>query len=163
MASTSSTIPHQPVVVRPPNLPVHKTGISGDSYFKTSSNVAFSQGHIQEIDYELQQAKATTLDYNVYPTLGQAPDNKVNYPWAPVNFTEVGTFKGRNNWVKDALERIPQVTHQVFNQARDFLCEIMYRNGTVHGMTEKSHSQLSERGPMQQSRYSRPYRIRQQF
>ena len=85
----------------------------------------------QEINQEI-----VPVEYSCYPPLGKVPASVINYLWPSADYNKVASYKNRSEWMQDVVARIPSVTYEIFNQTRDRLYEIMYKNGPVHAMTE---------------------------
>ena len=92
--------------------------------------------NMQEINQEIEAALAIPVEYSCYPPLGKVPASVINYLWPSTDYNKVASYKNRSEWMQDVVAKIPSVTYEIFNQTRDRLYEIMYKNGPVHAMTE---------------------------
>ena len=92
--------------------------------------------NMQEINQEIEAALAIPVEYSCYPPLGRVPASVINYLWPSTDYNKVASYKNRSEWMQDVVARIPSVTYEIFNQTRDRLYEILYKNGPVHAMTE---------------------------
>ena len=92
--------------------------------------------NMQEINQEIEAALAIPVEYSCYPPLGKVPASVINYLWPSTDYNKVAAYKNRSEWMQDVVARIPSVTYEIFNQTRDRLYEILYKNGPVHAMTE---------------------------
>ena len=91
--------------------------------------------NMQEINQEIEAALAIPVEYSCYPPLGKVPASVINYLWPSTDYNKVASYKNRSEWMQDVVAKIPSVTYEIFNQTRDRLYEIMYKNGPVHAMT----------------------------
>ena len=92
--------------------------------------------NMQEIQQEIEAAMAIPIEYNCYPPLGKVPASYVNYLWPSTDYNKVASYTKRSEWMQDVVAKIPTLTYEIFNQARDYLYEILYKNGPVHAMSE---------------------------
>ena len=92
--------------------------------------------NMQEINQEIEAALAIPVEYSCYPPLGKVPASVINYLWPSTDYNKVASCKNRSEWMQDVVARLPSVTYEIFNQTRDRLYEILYKNGPVHAMTE---------------------------
>ena len=94
--------------------------------------------NMQEINQEVEAALAIPVEDSCYPPLGKVPASVINYLWPSTDYNKVASFQNRSEWMQEVVARIPTVTYEIFNQARDLLYEILHKNGPVHAMTEST-------------------------
>ena len=93
---------------------------------------------MQEINQEIEAALAIPLEYSCYPPLGKVPASVINYLWPATDYNKVASYKNRSEWMQEVIAKVPTVTYEIFNQARDHLYEILYKHGPVHAMAEST-------------------------
>ena len=97
-----------------------------------------NSSNMQEINQEIEAALAIPVEYNCYPPLGKVPASVINYLWPSTDYNKVASYKNRSEWMQEVIARVPTVTYEIFNQARDHLHEILDKNGPVHAMAEST-------------------------
>ena len=157
--SSSSQRPQEPMVIRAPdtvrqsNAPrpsstsLTSVGDSPQQVAPRSPPNYFQQrpqdtqgysSNMQEINQEIEAALAIPVEYSCYPPLGKVPASVINYLWPATDYNKVASYKNRSEWMQEVIARVPTVTYEIFNQARDRLYEILYKHGPVHAMAEST-------------------------
>ena len=157
--SSSSQRPQEPMVIRAPDAlrksnaprpsstsltsvgdPPQQVALrSPPNYFQQRpQDTQGYSSNMQEINQEIEAALAIPVEYSCYPPLGKVPASVINYLWPSTDYNKVASYKNRSEWMQEVVARIPTVTYEICNQARDLLYEILYKHGPVHAMTEST-------------------------
>ena len=148
--SSNSQRPQEPMVIRAPDA-VRKSNAPrpsstsltsvGDSPQQVAPSSRYARIFIQHAGNQSGDRSGPGHPGGIqlhHSSVGKVPASVINYLWPATDYNKVASYKNRSEWMQEVIARVPTVTYEIFNQARDRLYEILYKHGPVHAMAEST-------------------------